>query len=145
MKIPVVVIRVPLYDLGENEKPVPFSEEEVQEIFQAIQSEDDVMGYSIGKIELLEEEWDFSEGTPADYFEWDFSRMDDGVLIVQVEEVPVYVVFKDWIYCPGTTVVDYSGDHLSIPLLFTESLKHSLLEFVQENKNEGQGKFFWEK
>lgn len=144
MMIPVVVIKVPLYNMGEDDQPIPYTKEEVQEILQSISCVEDVAGYTIESIEVEEEDWDVSGGTLADYFEWDFSRMDDGVLIVQVEEVPVHIEFKEWIYSPETTEVEYSGDHVSVSLLFTESLKHSILEFVQENKVDGQGKLFWE-
>lgn len=62
MKIPVVVIKVPLYDYNGEDVKRPFNEAEVQEALEWIKSKDDVAGFSIDSIEVeYEEESDNEE------------------------------------------------------------------------------------
>lgn len=58
MKVPVVVIRVPLYDYNEHDQRIPFTKDQVEEVIGYIRGKDDVCGYSIDSIEITEEEWD---------------------------------------------------------------------------------------
>ncbi len=57
MKCKVVVIKVPLYDYDEDDNVHPLSNEVVEEIVGYIKGVDDVAGYSIGSIEVEEEDW----------------------------------------------------------------------------------------
>lgn len=57
MKCKVVVIKVPLYDYDEDDNVHPLSNEVVEEIVEYIKGVDDVAGYSIGSIEVEEEDW----------------------------------------------------------------------------------------
>jgi hypothetical protein len=56
MKIPVVVIKVPLYDYNEEDVKRPFNEAEVEEALGWIKSKDDVAGFSIDSIAVEYEE-----------------------------------------------------------------------------------------
>ena len=145
MKCPMLVIKVPLYDVDENEQMVPFSKEAAMEVLNSLEYVDGFEGFTIGSISLEEEDVLCYGIVSADQFEWDFSRMDDGVLLITIEDVVLPIDFTHWIYCPGDTSVDYSNDHISISLGFTPTIKQGLLSLVQENKVDGQGKFFWEK
>jgi hypothetical protein len=58
MKMSVIVIKVPLYDYDQDDNVVPINKEDVEEIFGIISSKDGVAGYSIGSIELVEEDWE---------------------------------------------------------------------------------------
>ena len=57
MKCKVVVIKVPLYDYDEDDNAHPINDEDVEEIVGIIKCRDDVMGYSIGSIDVVEEDW----------------------------------------------------------------------------------------
>lgn len=57
MKCKVVVIKVPLYDYDEDDNVHPINDEDVEEIVGIIKSRDDVAGYSIGSIDVVEENW----------------------------------------------------------------------------------------
>jgi hypothetical protein len=57
VKCKVVVIKVPLYDYDEDDNVHPLSNEVVEEIVGYIKGVDDVAGYSIGSIEVEEEDW----------------------------------------------------------------------------------------
>ena len=58
MKCKVVVIKVPLYDYDEDDNVHPINDEDVEEIVWLIKCMDDVVGYSIGSIDVVEENWD---------------------------------------------------------------------------------------
>ena len=57
MKCKVVVIKVPLYDYDEDDNVCPINDKDVEEIVGIIKSRDDVAGYSIGSIDVVEEDW----------------------------------------------------------------------------------------
>lgn len=57
MKCKVVVIKVPLYDYDEDDNVHPINDEDVEEIVWLIKTMDDVVGYSIGSIDVVEENW----------------------------------------------------------------------------------------
>lgn len=58
MRIPVVVIKVPLYDYDEDVM-VPLEGEVLKEVVESIKTADDVRGWSIGSMELVEEDWEY--------------------------------------------------------------------------------------
>jgi hypothetical protein len=56
MKVPVVVIKVPLYDYDEEDRMFPLEGDDLEEALAFIKSHDDVAGFSISSIEVVEEE-----------------------------------------------------------------------------------------
>lgn len=59
MRIPVVVIKVPLYDYDDDDQMVPLEGETLEAVVESIKTADDVRGWSIGSIELVEEDWEY--------------------------------------------------------------------------------------
>lgn len=58
MGMKMVVIKIPLYDYNEDDTVRPLTGSVVDEIMEDIKGKDDVCGWSIGSIELVEEDWE---------------------------------------------------------------------------------------
>lgn len=50
MDMPTVIIEIPLYDVGEDGKRVPFTDAQVEEVLKVMQQKDDFCGYTINDL-----------------------------------------------------------------------------------------------
>jgi hypothetical protein len=61
MQVPTVIITVPLYDYDEDDNMVPFTDEQVNEVFSYMQKKDDFCGYAINEMFVEYYDWEDEE------------------------------------------------------------------------------------
>lgn len=58
MKVPTIIIEIPLYNVDENDTKTPFTDEQVVEALEFMKGKDDFCGYPINDLFVEYYDWE---------------------------------------------------------------------------------------
>lgn len=58
MKVPTIIIEIPLYNYDEDDNMVPFTDAEVEEVLKIMRQRDDYCGYTINDLFVEYYDWE---------------------------------------------------------------------------------------